>query len=138
MLDEAHSLIDQCSDAPVVIPDDGQDNITDLDPSPQDLTVTAIKVVDTTPKTTSTSPVIQPAMDTASLPTNTQQSSDNASIHSLPVIPTSSVQTPTAMSTDPLAEPGSRLIERSISIRNNRRSVMDVSFNNYFHLCSLS
>ncbi|KAG1885741.1 hypothetical protein F4604DRAFT_1878374 [Suillus subluteus] len=123
MMDEAHSLVDQCSDAPVVIPEDGQDDIADLDPSPQDLTVTAIKVVDTT--STSTAPVIQPATDTAYLPTNTQQSSDNASIHSLPVIPPSSVQTPITTSTNPLSEPSSRLIERSTSFRNNRRSVMD-------------
>ncbi|KAG1783793.1 hypothetical protein EV702DRAFT_1055525 [Suillus placidus] len=122
MLDEAHGLADQYSDAPVVIPNDGQDGIVDLDPSPQDLTVTAIKVVDTTPKTTSNVPAIQPATNTASLPTNTH---DDASIHSLPVIPASSVQTPTVMSTDPLPEPNSRLIERSTSIRNHRRSVMD-------------
>lgn len=122
-MDEAHSLVDQCSNAPVVIPDHGQDDIVDLDPSPQDLTVTAIKVVDTT--STSTAPVIQTATDTAYLPTNTQQSSDDASIHSLPVIPPSSVQTPTLMSTNPLSEPSSRPIGRSTSIRTNRRSVMD-------------
>ncbi|KAG2077148.1 hypothetical protein BDR04DRAFT_1089473 [Suillus decipiens] len=122
-MDESHSLVDQYSDAPVVTPDDGQDDIVDLGSSPQDLTVTAIKVVDTT--STSIAPVTQPTMDTAYLPTNTQRSSDDGSIHSLPVIPASLVQTPTAMSTDPLPETSSRLTERSTSIRNNRRSVMD-------------
>ncbi|KAG1757415.1 hypothetical protein EDB19DRAFT_1924292 [Suillus lakei] len=122
MLDETLSLV---SDAPVIVPDDGQDNIVDLDPSPQDLTVTAIKVVDTSPKTTSTAPVIQPATDTASLPMNTQEPSDDASVHSLPVVAASSVQIPSAMSIDPLPEPSNRLIERSTSIRNNRRSIMD-------------
>lgn len=130
MMDEAHGLVlDQCSDAPVLIPDAGQDDIVNLDPSPQDLTITAIKVVDTTTittaTTTSTAPVLQPATDTGYLPTNTQQSSDNASMHNLPVIPVSSVQTSNAMSTNPLSESSSRLTERSTSIRNNRRSVMD-------------
>ncbi|KAG2146588.1 uncharacterized protein EDB93DRAFT_468915 [Suillus bovinus] len=124
-MDEAHGPVDQCGDAPVVILDDEQDNIVDFHSSPQGLTVTAIKVVDSTPKTTNTEPVIQPATDTASLPTNTQQSLDDGSIHSLPVIPTPSVQTPTTMSTDPLSEPSSRVIERSNSIRNIRRSAMD-------------
>ncbi|KAG2129917.1 hypothetical protein DEU56DRAFT_741013 [Suillus clintonianus] len=126
MLDEPH---DQCSDAPVVIVDDRQDNIVPVDPSPQDLTVTAIvKVVDATPKTTtSTAPVIQPPMDTASPPSNLQEPSDDASIHSLPVVAaqTPSVQMPTAISTEQSPEPSNRLIERSTSIRNNRRSVMD-------------
>ncbi|KAG1881830.1 hypothetical protein C8R48DRAFT_682409 [Suillus tomentosus] len=125
-MDEAHSLVGQCGNAPVVIPDDGQDNTVDMNSSPQGLTVTAIKVVDTSiPKTTNTESAIQPATDTASLPTNTQQSLDNASIHSLPVIPASSVQTPTTASTDPLSEPSNRLIERANSTRNNRRSAMD-------------
>ncbi|KAG1826118.1 uncharacterized protein BJ212DRAFT_1318121 [Suillus subaureus] len=123
MMDEAHSLVDQCSDVPVVIPDNGQDDIVHSDPSPQDLTVTAIKVVDTT--STSITPVIQPATDTAYLPTNTQQSSDDASVHSI------------ARHT-PFLKPNSRLIDRSTSIRNNRRSVMDVSYNNRFHPCSLN
>ncbi|KAG0709019.1 hypothetical protein DFH29DRAFT_890173 [Suillus ampliporus] len=120
---DAHS---QCSHPPEIISDDTGEH---LDPhrTSQDLTVTSIKVANVPPMSTNL-PVLVP--DTAaSLPTTSQpqEPSDDTSIHSLPITASQSptVQTPTA---DPSPEPTNRLIthiERSTSIRNNRRSVMD-------------
>lgn len=107
-------------------------------------------LITTIPKTAST-PVVHPTLDmdvnSSSFPTGAQDRSDAASSHSLPLAHVTANQPPsvqpfTARSTDhstSFPESSNRLtthIDRATSLRNNRRSVMDVSYN--YHLNSLN
>jgi hypothetical protein len=132
----------QCSNPPELVPDH---NLTD--PHAQDL-------IATTPKST-TAPVIHAPMEMVMEmememeinPPASVQEPDAASTHSLPVVHVTAGQIPsvqplTARSTDhSTSSPDSsnRLtthIDRSTSLRNNRRSIIDVSHNYHFQLYS--
>lgn len=125
----------QCSDPPELLPDVNLNS--QIVPNAQDF-------IPTTPKITN-APVVQSPMDVVSPP---QEPSDAASIHSLPVPHVTAGQFPpvqslTARSTDHSTslENSNMLtatthLDRATSFRNNRRSVMDVSYN--YQLCDLN
>lgn len=125
----------QCSDPPELVLDVNLN--AQIIPNAQDF-------IPTTPKITDV-PVVQSSMDVVSPP---QEPTDAASIHSLPVPHVAAgqflpVQSLTARSTDHstslensnMLTPTTHL-DRATSLRNNRRSVMDVSYN--YQLCDLN